>query len=106
VTITQYLRVLRQQWFVVVLLAALSVGGASAYTFRQTPTYAATTQLFVSVHSTEMADISQLNQGNAFIQQRVKSYADIVSRPSSVWPLPPRPWAVRSPSTARSTPCC
>jgi capsular exopolysaccharide synthesis family protein len=81
VTITQYLRVLRQQWFVVVLLAALSVGGASAYTFRQTPTYAATTQLFVSVHSTEMADISQLNQGNAFIQQRVKSYADIVSSP-------------------------
>ena len=81
VTITQYLRVLRRQWLVVLLLAALSVGGAAIFTARQTPTYAATTQLFVSVHSAQMADISQMTEGSTFIQQRVKSYADIVSSP-------------------------
>src|SRR4051812_45830491 len=80
-TIAQYFRVLRRQWLVVIVLAALSVGGAAAYTARQVPTYSATTQLFVSVHSTEMADISQMTQGSTFIQQRVKSYADIVSSP-------------------------
>jgi tyrosine-protein kinase len=81
VTIAQYFRVLRRQWFVVLLFAALAVGGATAYTARQVPIYSATTQLFVSVHSTEMADISQMSQGSTFIQQRVKSYADIVSSP-------------------------
>jgi capsular exopolysaccharide synthesis family protein len=81
VTIAQYFRVLRRQWFVVVLLAALSVGGATAYTVRQTPTYSATTQLFVSVHSAEVADISQMSQGSTLIQQRVKTYADVVTSP-------------------------
>jgi capsular exopolysaccharide synthesis family protein len=81
VTIAQYFRVLRRQWFVVLLLAALSVGGAAAYTARQIPAYSATTQLFVSVHSAEAADISQMSQGSTLIQQRVKTYADVVTSP-------------------------
>jgi len=81
VTIAQYFRVLRRQWFVVLLLAALSVGGAAAYTARQIPAYSATTQLFVSVHSAEAADISQMSQGSTLIQQRVKTYAAVVTSP-------------------------
>ena len=80
-TIAQYFRVLRRQWFVVLLLAALSVGGAAAYTARQIPAYSATTQLFVSVHSAEAADISQMSQGSTLIQQRVKTYAAVVTSP-------------------------
>jgi capsular exopolysaccharide synthesis family protein len=78
VTLTQYLRVLRQQWLVVTLLALVSLGGAAAYSFRQTPVYSAQTQLFVSVRNSE-SDLSQLNQGSTFTQQRVKSYADLVT---------------------------
>ncbi len=64
-TIAQYFRVLRQQWFVVLLLTALSVGGAVAWTSRQIPTYSAATQLFVSVHSNDAPDISQMTQAAA-----------------------------------------
>jgi capsular exopolysaccharide synthesis family protein len=85
VTLTQYLRVLRQQWFVVVLLAILGLGSAAAYTYRQTPIYSAQIQLFVSVHNASPsrgADISQMSQGSTFTQQRVKSYANLVTSPS------------------------
>jgi succinoglycan biosynthesis transport protein ExoP len=86
VTVAQYLRVLRQQWFVVLLLAALSVGGAVAYTVRQTPVYSATTQLFVVVSGSE-SNVSELSQGSDFIQQRVKSYTDIATSPQVLEPV-------------------
>ena len=80
-TFAQYLNVLRRQWFLVVLASALGLGLATAYTSRQAPVYAATTQLFVSVQTPESDDISQLSQGSTFIQQRVTSYAAIVTSP-------------------------
>lgn len=80
-SVAQYLRILRQQWFVVVLLATLSVGAAAAFTARQTPMYSATTQLFVSVVGSD-ANVADMTEGSTFIQQRVKSYADIVTSPA------------------------
>jgi non-specific protein-tyrosine kinase len=80
VTLAQYLRVLRQQWWVVIALAAFGVGGAAFYTVNQQPVYSATTQLFVSV-TTPDSNISQMSQGSSFIQQRVKSYAAVVASP-------------------------
>jgi capsular exopolysaccharide synthesis family protein len=85
VTLTQYLRVLQHQWLVVALLAILGLGGAAAYTYRQTPVYSAHTQLFVSVRTD--TGISGLSQGNTFTQQRVKSYADIVTSPLIAEPV-------------------
>jgi capsular exopolysaccharide synthesis family protein len=83
VTVAQYFRVLRKQWFVVLLFAGLCVGAAAAYTARQTPMYSATTQLFVSVTASDAdSNVSDMTQGSTFIQQRVKSYADIVTSPS------------------------
>lgn len=80
-TFVQYLRILRRQWFTVLLLAALATGASAAYTYRQTPMFAATTQLFVSVQGAQ-TDISDLQQGSTFTQQRVKSYADVVTSPT------------------------
>jgi capsular exopolysaccharide synthesis family protein len=85
VTLPQYLRVLRTQWVVVILLALLGSGAAAAYSYRQTPVYAAQTQLFVSVRTDP--GISALSQGSAFTQQRVKSYVDIVTSPLIVEPV-------------------
>ncbi len=79
-TLTQYLRVLRQQWVVVALLAMLGLGGAAAFTYRQVPIYSAQTQLFISVRSPDPT-ISTLSQGGTFTQQRVKSYAALVTSP-------------------------
>ncbi len=75
-TLTQYLRVLRQHWLIVLLLALLGVAAAAAYTSRQTPIYQADTQVFVSARSPSSGDsLSALSEGSTFSQQRVKSYA-------------------------------
>jgi capsular exopolysaccharide synthesis family protein len=56
------------------------VGGivALGYSWTMSPVYSATVQLFVSTTGSS-ADSSQLNQGGSFVQQRVKSYTDIVT---------------------------
>jgi succinoglycan biosynthesis transport protein ExoP len=73
----QYLRVLREQWWLIVLCVLIATGLAGAYAWTQTPKYAAHLQLFVSTK--DGTDASSANQGSLFGQQRVKSYADIVS---------------------------
>jgi succinoglycan biosynthesis transport protein ExoP len=80
-TFVQYLRILRRQWFVVLLLALVATCGAAAYTKRQAPVFESSTQLFVSAGGTQ-TDISELQTGSTFTQQRVKSYADVVTSPS------------------------
>lgn len=79
-TLTEYVRVIRRQWWLVLLLTALATAGSAAYTFTVTPTYTATTKLFISV-STNGKDVADLTSGSTFTQQRVKSYADIVNSP-------------------------
>jgi capsular exopolysaccharide synthesis family protein len=80
-TFVQYLRILRRQWFVVLFLALLATCGAAAYTERQAPVFESSTQLFVSAGGTQ-TDINELQTGSTFTQQRVKSYADVVTSPS------------------------
>ncbi|GAB6901640.1 tyrosine-protein kinase domain-containing protein [Kineosporia succinea] len=80
-TIVQYLHVLRRQWLVVLLLAALGLGAAWAYTSRQVRTYSATTQMFVGITGDGQDSVSQMSQGSTFVQQRIKSYADVVTSP-------------------------
>lgn len=77
--IKQYLRVLRDHWLLVASCLILGTLAAGLVAFTQTPVYAASGQLFVS--TVEGGDVSQLAQGGQFSQQRVKSYADIVSSP-------------------------
>ncbi|MCD5348626.1 polysaccharide biosynthesis tyrosine autokinase [Kineosporia mesophila] len=81
-TIVQYLHVLRRQWLVVLLLAALGTGAAYAYTDRQVRTYSATTEMFVGITGENQDSVMQMSQGSTFIQQRIKSYADVVTSPS------------------------
>lgn len=80
-----YLRVLRKRWKVVALLTLLVLGAATARTLWTTPTYQSSTQLFVSTQGG--GDTSQLLQGSTFTQQRVKSYADIVTSPRVLDPV-------------------
>ncbi|MBT0772126.1 polysaccharide biosynthesis tyrosine autokinase [Kineosporia sp. J2-2] len=81
-TIVQYLHVLRRQWLVVLLLAALGTGAAYAYTDRQVRTYSAGTEMFVGITGEKQDDVSQMSQGGTFVQQRIKSYADVVTSPA------------------------
>lgn len=83
-----YLQVLRRRWRLVVLCVLLAVAAAASATYAATPLYAATSQVFVSTTGGAAADnISGLNQGGQFAQQRVKSYADIVTSPMVLDPV-------------------
>lgn len=75
----QYLRVLRDRWFWVLACMLVGVLVAGLYTGLKRPMYAATTQLFVSTSGDQVANPQAAYQGGLFGQQRVKSYAKIVS---------------------------
>lgn len=74
----EYLRVIRKQWLIVTLCAALAVAGAAVMVLRTTPQYASSTTLFVSVTQTG-GDSTSAYQGSLFTQQRAKSYTDLAS---------------------------
>lgn len=75
--IRDFAKLLRSRWLTVVVTALVVVLGAIAYTLLTTPLYQASTRLFVSTNSG--ASVSDLYQGNLFSQQRVLSYAELLT---------------------------
>lgn len=76
----QYVNTLRARWKLVVVCLIAGVGGAAALVWIREPVYSAETQLFVSTR-TASTDPSHTYEGGLFAQQRVFSYAKIVSSP-------------------------
>ncbi|MGI8535836.1 MAG: polysaccharide biosynthesis tyrosine autokinase [Mycobacteriales bacterium] len=79
--IRDYARVLRKRWRLIVLCTLLALAASLGATLATTPLYQASAQLFVSTSTGMVGNVSGLNAGGQFAQQRVKSYADIVSSP-------------------------
>lgn len=73
-----YVRVLRKHWRLVLLMPVLALMAAAAVTERATPEYESSVKFFVSTPATS-ADSSAAYTGSLFSQQRVKSYADLLS---------------------------
>lgn len=71
-----YLRILRQRWVFIALATLIAVGGALAWTLSTTPQYQSTARLFVQ---TPQSSEATLAQGGTFSQQRVKSYAKLLT---------------------------
>lgn len=72
-----YLRVIRKQWLLVLICAALAVAAAALVVLQTTPSYASKAQLFVGVTQTQ--DSTSAYQGSLFSQERAKSYADLIA---------------------------
>lgn len=85
VELRDYIKVLRKRWRFVALLALLALAGAAAASLLATPQYEARTQLFVSTQ--QQGGASELLQGSSFTQQRVKSYADVITSPRVLQPV-------------------
>jgi succinoglycan biosynthesis transport protein ExoP len=68
---------LRAGWWLIALAVLLAVGGAGTLTWAATPLYASSTKLFVSTSA--ITDSSSAYQGNLFSQQRVTSYAELLT---------------------------
>jgi polysaccharide biosynthesis transport protein len=86
VDLRDYVRILRKRWPIIVAVFVIAGAAAAAFAFRATPVYAAHTQLFVTTPS-DGDNTTGLQQGNTFTQERVKSYAEIVSSPKVLDPV-------------------
>lgn len=77
-----YLRIVRKRWMTIVITTLVVVGLAAGWTALQTKQYTSSTQFFVSVSGAE--DSTALQQGSTFTQQRVKSYAQLLTTPRAL----------------------
>lgn len=84
-SLTGYLRVLRKSWWVIAMGLLAGFGLAFSYNVSSTPIYESQTRLFVSTISA--GNTTELLQSTSFGQQRVRSYADVVSSPLVLQPV-------------------
>ncbi len=80
-----YLLVVRKRWRVIVTAVLLGVMLASAATLLAPKVYESRTQFFVSTTGSD--DSGALLQGSTFTQQRVKSYAQLLTTPRILAPV-------------------
>ncbi|HPK91067.1 MAG TPA: Wzz/FepE/Etk N-terminal domain-containing protein, partial [Dermatophilaceae bacterium] len=80
-----YLKVVRKRWRVIVAVVLVFVGLAAAGSLASEKVYESRTQFFVS--TTGAGDNGALLQGSTFTQQRVKSYAQLLTTPRVLGPV-------------------
>src|SRR5215207_204566 len=70
-----YLNLVRRQWWIVLTAVMIGLGVAGLLTVRAKPRYVASVTFFVTTPSQGVTDAYQ---GSLFLQQRVKSCADLL----------------------------
>ena len=85
VELSEYRRHLRRHWILIVVCVLLGLGSAALASASMTPSYKSTTKIFVATQST--GTILELQQGNTFTQQRVKSYILTATTPLVLQPV-------------------
>jgi capsular exopolysaccharide synthesis family protein len=83
--IHDYWLIVRKRWGVLLMMIVLGLGSSSAYTVLATPLYQSVAKVFVATQAS--GSVSDLVSGSSFTQQRVKSYADLVTSPSVLDPV-------------------
>jgi capsular exopolysaccharide synthesis family protein len=71
-----HLSVVRQRWWLVLATVMVGLGAAGLVTVRTEPLYTSSVTFFVTMQSQGVTDAYQ---GGLFLQQRVKSYADLLT---------------------------
>ena len=80
-----YWVIVRKGWKYIVAAVVVGLVAGVAVTLLSTPMYSSTTSVFVSAQTADTT--ADLLQGSSFTQQRVKSYADIVTSPIVLDPV-------------------
>jgi capsular exopolysaccharide synthesis family protein len=85
VELKDYIRIIRKRWRIIVAAMLVVLAGAALATALSPKVYEAQTRLFVSTSGG--SDTGALLQGSSFTQQRVKSYADVITTPKVLDPV-------------------
>jgi succinoglycan biosynthesis transport protein ExoP len=83
--VLEFLALLRRRWRVVVTFVVLGVAANVAVTSQMTPQYEATSQLFVSLTTSD--SVSELAQSQLFSAHRVSSYPSLATSPLVLEPV-------------------
>ncbi|MEV4687298.1 polysaccharide biosynthesis tyrosine autokinase [Microbacterium sp. LWH3-1.2] len=83
--LTDYIRILRKNWVIIVVATLVGIGVAAAWSLTRTPQYEAQSTVFVSTQSG--STIQDLQQGSNFTQSRVQTYTNLVKTPIVMNPV-------------------
>ncbi len=83
--LSDYVRTLRKNWLVIVVLTFLGLGVATGYTLTRTPTFESESTVFVSTQVGSTA--AELQQGSSFTQARINTYVGLVTTPVVLDPV-------------------
>ncbi|MDT0117727.1 polysaccharide biosynthesis tyrosine autokinase [Microbacterium sp. PRF11] len=83
--LSDYVRILRKNWLVIVLTTLVGLGAATAYTFTRVPTYESSSTVFVSTQAGSTT--AELQQGSVFAQARINTYVGLVQTPAVLNPV-------------------
>lgn len=82
---SDYIRIVRKNWLVIVVLCLLGLGAAAGYSLTRTPLYSSSSTVFVSTQAG--GTVAEINQGTNFTQQRINTYVGLVSTPIILNPV-------------------
>lgn len=83
--LSDYVRILRKNWLVVVALTLLGLAAATLYTATRTPIYESSSTVFVSTQAGSTT--AELQQGSSFTQARINTYVGLVNTPIVLDPV-------------------
>lgn len=83
--LSDYIRVLRKNWLVIVVLTLVGLGAAAAYSLTRTPIYESSSSVAVSTQTGGSA--SDISQGANFAQTRINTYVGLVTTPIVLNPV-------------------
>ena len=82
-----YIRILRKGWVLIVAVTLAGIAAGALASILATPKYVSSTQLFVSVQSSDSSSATDLVQGGNAAQQKVRSYVSVVTSTSVLTPV-------------------
>jgi capsular exopolysaccharide synthesis family protein len=85
VELRDYIRVLRNGWLIILVLVVVGVGVAALFSTLKAPTYTADSKVFVNTQVGGNA--ADLVQGQNYSQDRITSYAGLVTTPAVLQPV-------------------
>ncbi|THE08428.1 polysaccharide biosynthesis tyrosine autokinase [Microbacterium oleivorans] len=83
--LSDYIRVLRKNWLVIVVLTLVGLGAAAAYSLTRTPVYESSSSVAVSTQTGGTA--SDIQQGANFAQTRINTYVGLATTPIVLNPV-------------------
>lgn len=83
--LSDYIRILRKNWLIIVALALVCIGAAAVFSLTRTPLYEAESKVFVSTQGG--SSIGELQQGSNFSEARVTTYVNLIDTPIVISPV-------------------